>query len=89
MKDKPQNQSTPPPDSGGERPKTNWGNLFEIYGDKPFMVREGDPYTNLFPEDEWERRQHAAEILAEMGKSYRPPATERCPEKDEPDLDRE
>jgi hypothetical protein len=89
MKDNPQNQSTPPPDSGGERPKTNWGLLFSIYGDKPFMVREDDPYTNLFPDDEWDRRQRAVEILIEMGKSYRTPAAERCPEKDEPDLDRE
>jgi len=53
------------------------------------MVREDDPYTNLFPDDEWDRRQRAVEILIEMGKSYRTPAAERCPEKDEPDLDRE
>jgi hypothetical protein len=89
VKDEPVKSAQPSPDSGGKMLKSNWGNLFEIYGDKPFMVREGDPYTNLFPTDEWERRQHAAEILAEMGKSYRPPAAERCPEKDEPDLDRD
>jgi hypothetical protein len=32
-------------------PKTNWRHLFEIYGDKPFMVRQGDPFTNLMPDD--------------------------------------
>jgi hypothetical protein len=89
VKDEPVKSAQPSPDSGGERPKTNWGFLFSIYGDKPFMVREDDPYTNLFPDDEWDRRQHAAELLIEMGKSYRPPAAERCPEKDEPDLDRD
>jgi hypothetical protein len=51
MKDNPQNQSTPPPDSGGKKPKLNLGYLFEIYGDKPFMVREGEPFKNLFPDD--------------------------------------
>ena len=25
-------------------PKTNWRHLFEIYGDKPFMVRQGEPF---------------------------------------------
>jgi len=53
------------------------------------MVREDDPYTNLFPDDEMDRRQRAVELLIEMGKSYRPPAAERCPERDEPDFDRD
>jgi hypothetical protein len=48
MKDK---SAPPSPDSGGEMPKTNWRHLFEIYGDKPFMVRQGDPFTNLMPDD--------------------------------------
>jgi hypothetical protein len=51
MKDNPQNQSTPPLDSDGKKPKLNLGYLFEIYGDKPFMVREGEPFKNLFPDD--------------------------------------
>jgi len=51
MKDKQQNQSALPPDSGVKTPKTNWGNLFQFYGDKPFMVRESDPFTNLFEDD--------------------------------------
>ena len=50
MKDNQQNQSAPP-DSGDEKPKMNMRQQFEIYGNKPFMVREGDPFTNLFEDD--------------------------------------
>ena len=50
-KDEPNKSAQQSPDSGGEKPKTNWGLLFAIYGDKPFIVRPEDPYTNLFPDD--------------------------------------
>jgi hypothetical protein len=52
MKDKNQNESAPQsPDSGGKMLKSGWGYLFEIYGDKPFMVRPNEPFKNLFADD--------------------------------------
>jgi hypothetical protein len=53
MKDKEENKSEQQSlESGGQTSNTNWGLLFAIYGNKPFMVREGDPFTNLLPEDD-------------------------------------
>lgn len=42
-------QSSPNP--GRKKLEVNFGFLLEIYGDKPFMVRPDDPYTNLLPDD--------------------------------------
>ena len=50
-KDESNKSAQPPPDSGGKMLKTSWGHLFEIYGDKPFMVRPGEPLKNLLPDD--------------------------------------
>jgi hypothetical protein len=38
--------------------------------------------------NESERKQRTEQLI-ELGKSYSPPVAERCPEKDEPDLDRD
>jgi hypothetical protein len=50
--DKQENKSAQQsPIPGSNMQKLNAGYLFEIYGDKPFMVRPDEPYTNLFPND--------------------------------------
>jgi hypothetical protein len=50
-KDAPNKSAQQSPDSGGKMLKSSWGYLFEIYGDKPFMVRDGEPFNNLFEDD--------------------------------------